>query len=194
MIGTRRSILLTPALAAALSASLVWTVLPAAAQDTKHFKPGEAPSADEVARILGGCESADNCDGVRTRQIMVRKKGQAAPPSGFSVPVQFELGSANLTPAALSSLAGIAAGLDKVLQANPQARITIEGHADRSGEEMLNKDLSARRAMAVRDYLSSRIQVPAEALQVQGFGSSRPIPGTDPYAGANRRVEFRRVQ
>ena len=194
MIGTRRSILLTPALAAALSASLVWTVLPAAAQDTKHFKPGEAPSADEVARILGGCESADNCDGVRTRQIMVRKKGQAAPPSGFSVPVQFELGSANLTPDALSSLAGIAAGLDKVLQANPQARIAIEGHADRSGEETLNKDLSARRAMAVRDYLSSRIQVPAESLQVQGFGSSRPIPGTDPYAGANRRVEFRRVQ
>jgi OOP family OmpA-OmpF porin len=176
------------------SAGLVCMALPAAAQDTKHFKPGEAPSADEVARILGGCESADNCDGVRTRQIMVRKKGQAAPPSGFSVPVQFELGSANLTPAALSSLAGIAAGLDKVLQANPQARIAIEGHADRSGEEMLNKDLSARRAMAVRDYLSSRIQVPAESLQVQGFGSSRPIPGTDPYAGANRRVEFRRVQ
>ena len=49
-------------------------------------------------------------------------------------------------------------------------------------------------AVAVRDYLSSRIQVPAESLQVQGFGSSRPIPGTDPYAGANRRVEFRRVQ
>ena len=111
MIRICRPALLARALAATLSAGLVGLALPAAAQDTKHFKPGEAPSADEVARILGGCESADNCDGVRTRQIMVRKKGQAAPPSGFSVPVQFELGSASLTPDALSSLAGIAAGL-----------------------------------------------------------------------------------
>lgn len=172
-------------------------VLPAMAQDVRRYGPGEAPSADEVARILGGCESADACDGVRTRQITIRRKDQpaavAAAPSGFSVPVQFELGSAELTPAALSGLAGIADGLRRVLQANPQARIAIDGHADRSGEEATNQDLSRRRAAAVRDYLASRIQAPEGALQVRGHGSSRPIPGTDPYAAANRRVEFRRA-
>ena len=169
------------------------------AQDTKHFKAGEAPSADEVARILGGCESADACDGVRTRQITIRRKDQPAAatatpaPSGFSVPVQFELGSATLTPAARSSLASIAAGLEKVFQSQPGARIAIDGHADRSGEEAMNQDLSQRRAAAVREYLVSRIRAHEGALQIQGYGSSRPIPGTDPYAGVNRRVEFRRA-
>lgn len=177
-----------------------WCVLalPAMAQEVRRYGPGEAPSADEVARILGGCDSADQCDGVRTRQITVRRKDQAsappaAGPTALSMPVQFELGSAELTAPALSALAGVAAGLAKVVQAQPSTRIMIEGHADRSGEEAVNQGLSTRRAAAVRDYLSRQAQIPAEALTIRGHGSSRPIPGTDPYAAANRRVEFRRV-
>ncbi|WP_324133629.1 OmpA family protein [Bosea sp. (in: a-proteobacteria)] len=75
----------------------------------------------------------------------------------------------------------------------PTTRITIEGHANRDGERtgFNNLDLSARRALRVRDELVQRGIDPAR-LETQGFGSTRPlVPHGAPEARAmNRRVQF----
>jgi hypothetical protein len=68
----------------------------------------------------------------------------------------------------------------------------IEGHADERGDPGHNKDLSLRRAQAIRHALVDR-HVPADRLVVRGLGASQPlIPGATSPADheRNRRVEI----
>ena len=69
-------------------------------------------------------------------------------------------------------------------------RVLIVGHTDALGGEVYNQVLSERRAAAVRAYLADRFGIPAELLLVEGEGKHEPLPGLDPRAPQNRRVEF----
>lgn len=79
-----------------------------------------------------------------------------------------------------------------ILNQCPAARITIEGHANNDGERggFDNLDLSARRALRVRDELVRRGIDPAR-LETQGFGTKRPLV---PHGQAEARAMNRRVQ
>lgn len=79
-----------------------------------------------------------------------------------------------------------------ILNQCPAARITIEGHANNDGERggFNNLDLSARRALRVRDELVRRGIDPAR-LETQGFGTKRPLV---PHGQAEARAMNRRVQ
>lgn len=71
-------------------------------------------------------------------------------------------------------------------------RLEVSGHADVRGPETYNLELSARRAEAVRDYLTSH-GVPAGVLDLHAWGESAPaIPDatTEYEHQVNRRVEF----
>lgn len=80
-----------------------------------------------------------------------------------------------------------------ILKQCPASRITIEGHANLDGEQrgFDNRDLSARRALRVRDELVQRGIDPAQ-LAVMGFGSQRPLVphGAPESKTLNRRVQF----
>jgi OOP family OmpA-OmpF porin len=70
--------------------------------------------------------------------------------------------------------------------------LVIEGHTDVWGDPEYNRDLSKRRAEAVKDYLVQR-GIPAEQLRVEGRGEDHPLT-TDPSREAqalNRRVTLR---
>lgn len=69
--------------------------------------------------------------------------------------------------------------------------ISVNGHTDDVGTDAYNKNLSERRAQAVRDYLV-KAGLPAQILTVQGYGKSLPlVRGTSEAARAkNRRVEL----
>lgn len=69
--------------------------------------------------------------------------------------------------------------------------IRIEGHTDSRGDAAYNKDLSQRRADAVRAYLMDR-GVEGERLKAVGFGEERPLRDEEtPEAWEiNRRVDF----
>jgi OOP family OmpA-OmpF porin len=80
----------------------------------------------------------------------------------------------------------------KILKANPELRIEIQGHADIIGSDAYNKALSLKRAKAVQEYLS--MQGISEArLEVRGFGYTQPCAPSDTPEGRhrNRRVEFK---
>ncbi len=70
--------------------------------------------------------------------------------------------------------------------------VTIEGHADGTGTDEYNADLSRRRAESVRAWLAAH-GIPAERLRVSAFGSERPLtPEADEAARQiDRRVTFR---
>lgn len=98
--------------------------------------------------------------------------------------IQFRSGSAYLNPASnrlldrLADATGDCAGV----------RIAIVGHSDRTGREGVNREMSAERAVRVRDALITR-GLPADMFSTEGKGSSEPL-GDNPADPANRRIEF----
>lgn len=99
--------------------------------------------------------------------------------------VTFELNSAELTGDSRPLLARVAADLVKY----PRLRIEVQGHTDTSGSDSYNRQLSQRRAEAVRDYLVSQ-GVPATQVDARGYGESMPIADdrTPEGRARNRRV------
>jgi len=78
-----------------------------------------------------------------------------------------------------------------VMKANPQSRMSIAGHTDAMGTPELNRDLSERRARAVRMHLESAGIAPGR-LSAAGYGASRPVaPNEGQWKFLNRRVEIR---
>ncbi|MGD8859969.1 MAG: OmpA family protein [Myxococcales bacterium] len=73
--------------------------------------------------------------------------------------------------------------------------IAIEGHTDNRGKAAYNKQLSQRRAQAVRQWLIDH-GIAARRMRAEGFGMERPIESnyTDEGRQANRRVEFHIVE
>ena len=81
------------------------------------------------------------------------------------------------------------------MQHHPDWTLTIEGHTDSIGGAEYNKDLSDRRAAAVKAELTAKYGVPAARLATKGYGLSRPVDKNSTIEGRarNRRVELTRV-
>jgi peptidoglycan-associated lipoprotein len=84
--------------------------------------------------------------------------------------VYFTVNSATLTAQAQTTLRSQAQWLSKY----PQYGVTLEGHADERGTREYNIALGARRATAVRTFLSGLGVNPAR-LQTISFGKERPV-------------------
>ena len=81
--------------------------------------------------------------------------------------------------------------LAKLLNDNNSLIITINGHCDNVGEDILNNKLSEERAKIVKDYLVTK-GVAESRITTKGYGISNPKLSNDTETGraANRRVEF----
>lgn len=101
--------------------------------------------------------------------------------------VEFESGSANLTPMGL----GILDDMAGVLQRVGDKPVTITGHTDNVGNSGANLTLSNQRAEAVKQYLIGR-NIDAARLSTTGKGDLDPIASNDNEEGRtrNRRIEF----
>ena len=88
--------------------------------------------------------------------------------------------------------------IDERIQAlRGRAKLTsemrIEGHADSTGPESYNEQLSTRRAQAVADYITANsYNVKASDIEVVGMGESKPVASNATAAGRaqNRRVDI----
>jgi peptidoglycan-associated lipoprotein len=79
----------------------------------------------------------------------------------------------------------------EILRANPDLKITIEGHCDERGTNEYNLALGENRAKAARDYLV-RLGIDPSRISIISYGEERPVAlGHDEAAWAqNRRGEF----
>jgi peptidoglycan-associated lipoprotein len=84
--------------------------------------------------------------------------------------VYFSTDSIDLTPEAQATLTKQA----QWLQQYPQYAITIEGHADERGTREYNIALGARRATAVRNFLSQH-GVNGGRIRTISYGKERPV-------------------
>ena len=101
--------------------------------------------------------------------------------------VEFESGSANLTPLGL----GILDEMADVIKRIGDKPVTITGHTDNVGNPGSNLLLSNQRAEAVKQYLIGR-DIDSARLSTEGKGDTNPIASNDTQEGRmrNRRIEF----
>lgn len=104
------------------------------------------------------------------------------------VGMKFDSGSDEIRPADHSLLTKV----QQAIRAFPGAQITVEGHTDSQGNDTFNQALSARRAIAVREYVLSNMAISADRIRAVGFGESRPVAPNETESGraANRRIDI----
>lgn len=79
----------------------------------------------------------------------------------------------------------------EVLLTNRERTLTVEGHTDSQGSQSHNRDLSQRRAEAVRRYLMGR-GYQGNLIAVHGLGQGSPVADNATSEGRdqNRRIEI----
>ncbi len=148
--------------------------------DPDNDGDGVNDAADLCPDTPRGVEvGADGCPRVAEIQAAMVLKG-----------VRFKTGSAQLDPTSVTVLEEVAASL----KAWPDVRVEVQGHTDNVGSAESNRDLSARRAEAVREYLIGAGVEPGRLTAV-GYGEDLPLADNTTEAGrqANRRVELVRT-
>jgi hypothetical protein len=71
-------------------------------------------------------------------------------------------------------LATLAAGFKKYLIYDPDAKLSIEAHADVRGSKPFNQDLSERRVERIKQYLVDQ-GIGADKIQTAAYGKDRPM-------------------
>ncbi|HEY6190985.1 MAG TPA: OmpA family protein [Bacteroidota bacterium] len=132
--------------------------------------------ADAEARRLAEQKQRDTT-------IIVLEKGKTVVLKG----VNFEFNKATLT---VDSKIILTRALN-ALNASPELNVLIVGHTDNIGSAAYNKQLSFRRAEAVRSWLVGN-GISGKRLTVSGKGYDEPIDDntTDEGRANNRRIEF----
>ena len=110
-------------------------------------------------------------------------------PIGMPGGALFEYNSHDLLPAAISDLKKLAT----LIQRNPDATFSIEGHTDSFGSADYNLTLSEKRAESVKIWLVEIMKIPEDRIHTRGFGNTKWIVSPDKSKdeqAPNRRVEI----
>lgn len=133
----------------------------------------------------GGTKGAGGSSGTRNLEV-VPYGGDATP--GVNLDIAFGHGSDKMSAKEMALLDNLAKAL-----LNPRlvdSKFAVAGHTDATGKVEINLELSCARALAVRSYLA-RKGVADQRMTAYGFGSKKPLQGTQATAPQNRRVEIR---
>lgn len=102
--------------------------------------------------------------------------------------VFFDLDSSAITNRAKATLDPLARAIgDARLK---KATFVVAGFTDVTGKADYNKDLSVRRANAVKDYLVATARLPAQQFIAAGFGETHLKDKNNPTSPINRRVQI----
>lgn len=104
--------------------------------------------------------------------------------------INFDTGKSRIKADSYEIISEIA----KMMKANSNLNISIEGHTDNVGEETSNMKLSKNRAKSVLMALLDE-DVDESRLKSEGFGQSKPVETnlTEEGRAINRRVELRKI-
>jgi outer membrane protein OmpA-like peptidoglycan-associated protein len=105
----------------------------------------------------------------------------------FESDILFAVDSSQLSGAAMNSLNQAA----EVFVEFPKTAIIAQGHTDSTGSDDHNQQLSERRAMSVRNYLSSQ-GIDSARILAEGYGEAYPVADNTTASGRdqNRRVDL----
>lgn len=116
---------------------------------------------------------------------VVQKNGKVY--VSLSEQLLFGTGSATVDPRGKQAIQE----LGKVLEANPDISILVEGHTDDQGSDEINWDLSVRRATSIVKILAENPKIDPARLTAAGRGKHMPL---DPAKTAEARKKNRRTE
>lgn len=101
--------------------------------------------------------------------------------------VLFSAGSAGLAPGATEEFQKVS----DFVQLYSPSKLFIDGHTDSDGDARANKELSEKRADAVRQVLIEQYDFNDEMVEARGYGEERPMVknNTPANKALNRRIE-----
>jgi peptidoglycan-associated lipoprotein len=101
--------------------------------------------------------------------------------------VYFDFDRSNIKPNELPKIQAVA----DFLKGQPADAVLVEGHCDERGTPEYNRALGERRAISIREALTSQ-GIAADRIHTLSYGADRPVdPGHNDTAWAkNRRGEF----
>jgi len=149
------------------------------------------PAPDESTAVLSGQQIEQALQQPRTRGLVPRGLTRRdAPPAEQSVNlnIPFEHNSSALKPQAAAQLRQLEMALTSASLGKD--RFVVAGHTDSKGSAQYNKELSLRRAEAVKRFLVAK-GMDAYRLDTVGYGSDRLLVPDRPDDPSNRRVEIR---
>ncbi len=153
--------------------------------DPAAVEKGLASGASDAA-AAGASAGFSNLDALLDQTGPLRR-GTA--PILMPTDLLFDYNEFQLRPDALESLRK----LGELIQRNPHANFTIEGHTDSFGPDEYNLLLSQRRADAVKEWLVVDMRIDPVRIATIGLGKKRPLApatGTIEQQQLNRRVEI----
>ncbi len=108
---------------------------------------------------------------------------------GLEEKVLFDTGKSEIKAGAANALNQVSASIGKRYSKN---QIQIMGFADSRGDKDFNKELSEKRAEAVKNWLTTNGKIEASRLSVEPMGEAMPAASNATAAGRqeNRRVEI----
>jgi outer membrane protein OmpA-like peptidoglycan-associated protein len=108
---------------------------------------------------------------------------------GLEEKILFDTDKAEIKPSATRALSEISAS---VAQRFRGKEVRVLGFADSRGDKAYNRELAAKRAASVKNWLTSNGQMNAANVSIESFGESAPVASNETAAGRkeNRRVEI----
>jgi outer membrane protein OmpA-like peptidoglycan-associated protein len=88
-----------------------------------------------------------------------------------------------------TTLTALASDFQTYLQSKPDARLTLEGHADPRGSVEYNQALSQRRVERVKGFLVA-LGIPAANIQTEAFGEQQDLTDKQVKDGVERNPEL----
>jgi outer membrane protein OmpA-like peptidoglycan-associated protein len=130
----------------------------------------------------------------KARKELQLKETEKAVTMKLEGDVLFDFGKAEIKSEAEQTLEKVGT----VIAQFPEGKVLIEGHTDSKGSRSVNRELSKRRAQAVKDWLVRKKGIAESIITTSGFGEMKPITpnthldGSDNPQGRqqNRRVEI----
>ena len=155
---------------------------------TRGLRLNVAPAAPAVAPMATPVATAPSAAPAAVARPAREPAAAPARAPSLNVPVQFEFGSAELSPQARTVLNELGAALTSSELA--PYRFKLVGHTDAVGSDEYNLDLSKRRARAVEQYLQEKFGIEPSRVTALGLGKSQPFNAQNPFDSINRRVEI----
>jgi outer membrane protein OmpA-like peptidoglycan-associated protein len=160
-----------------------------------QFLPFESVTIEGLGgAAVGGTEVAGTTLGLEGALKELKAEVTAAEIKiDLAADVLFDFDKASIKKEAEPSLQNLAT----VLNANPGAAVTIEGHTDAKGADAYNQTLSEQRAASVKQWLVANAKVNGANISTRGWGKTKPVSynakpdGSDDPEG---RAKNRRVQ
>jgi len=102
--------------------------------------------------------------------------------------MQFSTGRSELPDSSLPVLNKV----KDVIASMGANKVTVEGHTDAVGSHAQNQVLSEKRADAIAKYFTAESVLPADQIEVKGYGDTKPLTTNKTKVGRaqNRRVDI----